>query len=190
MRASEIITESMSTNILVVDIQPAYDPFCNKIAGKVANLLNKHQGNITVLYNAEGFTNDSEYDVFSYFQEYGVDDDKLEEFNMVEKEYGFFREWMDYGVPDHIIIKTIRAMVNHRVNDSRDLDLEQILGDDAESLPEDSIYMPDFISLGTLKKMSPFYMCGGGRSECLREIELICNAFNIRYKRMDNLIYG
>jgi hypothetical protein len=191
MRSKDIIVESLSTNILIVDVQPAYDPYCKRVVGKIADLINNHRGNITVLYNAEGMTNDTEYDVISYFEEHGVEYDNLEKLNMVEKEYGFFRGWMDNGVDDRIILKIIRAMVTQRVNDSRDLNLEEILGDDFDSVPEyDSIYMPDFMSLGTLRNMSPFYMCGGGRTECLREIELICNAFNIRYKRMNNLIYG
>jgi hypothetical protein len=31
---------------------------------------------------------------------------------------------------------------------------------------------------------------GGGRDECLREVELLMNAFNIKYKRIDSLVYG
>jgi len=31
---------------------------------------------------------------------------------------------------------------------------------------------------------------GGGRMECLREVELLMNAFNIKYKRIDHLVYG
>jgi hypothetical protein len=33
-------------------------------------------------------------------------------------------------------------------------------------------------------------MGGGGRDECLREIELMMNAFNFKYKRVANWLYG
>lgn len=37
--------------------------------------------------------------------------------------------------------------------------------------------------------MSPFYLCGGGRDECLKEVMLMCNALNIKYKLIDKFIY-
>jgi hypothetical protein len=192
MRAREFITESLSTNILIVDVQPAYDAYCRHIVHQLATMINNRPHNITMLYNAEGLTEDDENEMIYYLINNGVDEDNINNINFIEKSYGFFRGWMDTGISDHVIIKTIRAMNQHRVNDSRDLDLEEILGDDAEEVinNSDNIYMPDFMSINTLRQLSPFYMCGGGRSECLREIELLCNAFNIKYKRMDSLIYG
>ncbi len=89
-------------------------------------------------------------------------------------------------------------MVQQRKHDSRDLDMRQLF--DARDYraafemwkvdPEaEGIYMPDFMGIAKLRQMQPFLMCGGGRDACLREIEILCNAFNIRYKRIDSLIY-
>ena len=45
-------------------------------------------------------------------------------------------------------------------------------------------------SVAQLKRFNGAYIVGGGRNECLREIELLMNAFNIKYKRIDSLVYG
>lgn len=39
-----------------------------------------------------------------------------------------------------------------------------------------------------MKKLKWFM--GGARDECLREVELLMNAFNIKYKEIGNFIYG
>jgi hypothetical protein len=41
-----------------------------------------------------------------------------------------------------------------------------------------------------LNKLSGSYIVGGGRNECLREVELLMNAFNFKYKRIDSMVYG
>ena len=194
------VTESTNTNILVVDVQPAYDAWSGAVVGGVAQMLNRAQGRIYVLYNAEEQTADDYVDVINYMLEGGLNEEVADRINYFSKQYGFFRPWMDQGVPDRIIIKTIRAMVQRRVNDSRMLDINTVLTPQEQQefqshfkysdWEEEGIYMPDFMPISILKQISPFYMCGGGRNECLREIELLCNAFNIRYKRIDNLIYG
>lgn len=45
-------------------------------------------------------------------------------------------------------------------------------------------------SVAQLKRFNGAYLVGGGRNECLREVELLMNAFNIKYKRIDSLVYG
>jgi hypothetical protein len=190
MKPSELF-ERINTNLLVVDIQPAYDKWCRRITPQICQLLNRQIGKKVVLFNGDELTNDRQADVIDYYLENGLNDDV--EIDYIEKEYGFFRSWMDDGIDDHTILKTIRAMVMQRKNDSRDLDLSVILDKDEFAEINDSwtgpIFLPDYVDINMLRKLSPFYMCGGGRNECLREIELACNAFNIRYKRLQNLIY-
>jgi len=194
MKVAELF-EGVNTNILVVDVQPGYRHHCNRIAGKVCNLLNQQSGKKVVMFNSEELTNDTLEDVQQYYMDYDLDPELIEDgsIKFVEKEYAFFRDWMDNGISDHIIIKVVRAMVMQRVNSSEDLDLSDILYEDeleqVDDLEGGAIYLPYWANIAELKQLSPFYMCGGGRKECLREIELICNAFNIRYKRIDSLIY-
>jgi len=204
MRSSEFINEAnLGTNILVVDVQPAYDRWCGKIAPGVADLLNRHKGKKYVLYNAQDVgVEDTEGQVAEYLYEQGLDHDvMMDGIEYFEKYYGFFRSWMDADVPEAAIIRVIRAMVQQRKRSSDELDLHQLFTEREYQLafpkgpggyfsPEDDpIHMPDFIGIAKLRQMQPFLMCGGGRDQCLREIELLCNAFNIRYKRIDGLIY-
>jgi hypothetical protein len=155
-------------------------------------------GSIFALYNGYGLTDDSLLDVQEYYLDHGLDYDFLDRITFIEKEYGYFRPWMDNGASDHVILATIRQMVMHRVNDSRQLDLSTVLSEsDLEELEsagfdytEDPLFLPDFMTLSKLRSMSPFLLAGGGRNECLREIELLANAFNIRYRRMERFIYG
>ena len=192
MKPSELF-ERANTNILVVDVQPGYHKWCKTVAPKICKLLNSQTGRIVAMYNDEEMTGDTLEDVYGYYIDNGLNSELIDEgkIKFVEKQYAFLRGWMDNGVSDHIILKTIRQMVIKRKHDSRQLDLEEFLT--PEELEEveisDSIYLPYYIDIKFLRDLSPFYMCGGGRGECLREIELICNAFNIRYKRINNLIY-
>jgi hypothetical protein len=186
--------ERASTNILVVDVQPSYDKWCKQVAPKICNLLNSQSGKMVVMFNDEEMTGDTLDDVYNYYVEYGLNPELIEEgkIKFVEKQYAFLRGWMDNGVSDHNIILALRAMLTQRKYDSRDLDFSIVFPENEVEKMEnmtDIIFFPDYINVAFLRNLSPFYMCGGGRRECLREIELICNAFNIRFKRLQNLIY-
>jgi hypothetical protein len=52
-----------------------------------------------------------------------------------------------------------------------------------------NIWTPD-ISISELKeKWNGSLLCGGSQNECLKEIQLLLNAFNINYKLVDDYIY-
>jgi len=118
-------------------------------------------------------------------------------FEIVDKGYGYFRGLMDMGMEDKDIIKLIRAMYQAKVTDSRELfdeDYEEMLkffdGDeDAADLAATESMSVEWTSVAQLKQFNGAYIVGGGRNECLREVELLMNAFNIKYKRIDDLVY-
>jgi hypothetical protein len=107
---------------------------------------------------------------------------------------------MDRGISARTIIKTIRLMYQQRVNDSRMLfsgetsphyqaSMEKLLGDEFDQdLLQDPISI-NWINIAQLKKFNHCYIMGGYRDECLREVEIIMNTFNIKYKRLDDLVY-
>jgi hypothetical protein len=203
-----MLSESSNTNLLIIDVQPDYDAACRKILPGVQKIIQNSNGGIFIVYNDFG-GGDSPTDVYNYLS--GEDlDDYDEEYNhqptnrklmgnlqrakYMQKEFGFLRSWMDQGINKSTIIEVIRKMVNEKVYDSRDIDYNSLSEKSKRDLNDfdyegDNIYLQDFVPIHFLKKISPFYMIGGGRNECLREIELFCNAFNIRYKRIDSLIY-
>lgn len=219
MRAKEFLKESTNTNLLIVDVQPAYADYSDSVLPGIQQMIERCNGKIVVMYNGWDIADDRVTDVMNYLggsndledmyydeenddyidQEPSVVFQKLQSAKFVEKVYGYFRQWMDepMEMSDASIIRTIRAMYQHRITDSREfedkgINIADITGPEwTEKVgdPEINIYLPE-VEIQLLRRLSPFYMMGGGRNECLREIELLCNAFNIRYKRVDSLIYG
>lgn len=224
MKVSEVITEGRQHPVICVDVQPEYcieADVCKRIIDFVAV---KQTGPVLMFVNAEdqGLTADTISDIRAYWDDtvcpeqdrysYDSDADDYQEnpnctrinwrrFEIVDKGYGYFRSWMDYGINPASIIRVIRLMYQQRVSDSRELfggsdsdqyqeGLEKLLGSDFESwMLTDGIQI-HWTSVAQLKRYSGAYLVGGGRNECLREVELLMNAFNIGYKRIDSLVYG
>jgi len=220
MRANEFLTEGKSMPVIVVDVQPEYANYGNNAAvcHNIVTFVVNQTGPVLFFANAEntGVSGDTIYDVKRYWEdevyEYsGEYDDPYQDpnfkepidwsrFTLVDKGYGYLRSWHDQGVDDTVIVKAIRLMYQAKVNDSRQLfggensetyeqGMRDLLGDDY------LIGMGDPISVGwasvaQLKKFSGAYLIGGGRNECLWEVKVLMNAFNIRYKMIDSLVYG
>jgi len=178
--------------IIVVDIQPAYEKFCDDVISNDAFIqMINNQENILWFFNGDfdGLTNDNINTLKSWLLEYGITKKTLKRITFKEKSYGFLRGWMDNDVPYNIIIKVIREMYIKKKYSSDELDLTKVLNDDElELVPQyDSIGLTD-IAIAQLKKYSGF-ICGGGAEECLREIELLMSAFNFKCKRLQEYIY-
>lgn len=187
----DLLNESKSTNVIIVDIQPAYDKFCKHLMPSLCDFLNNQNGNILILFNGEDLNLDSKNDVINYYLEYGLNEDKIDKIEWKEKMYGYFRDLMDSGIDDHIIIKIIREMVLTRVNDSRNLSqkfIDKMIDEYNVDLNKMPVFLPD-ISVSLLRRYNNCYIGGGGRHECFREITLFMNALNIKYKEMKNFIY-
>ena len=218
MRATEFITEGRNHPIIVVDVQPEYsginDGDENSVFTEIINFVVNQTGPVLMFVNAEetGITGDTIDGIKQYWEETvrGEDDDEYDEydlpedqiawdrFTIVDKGYGYFRAWMDSDVDEAVIIKVIRLMYQQKVTDSRQLfDGEE--SDDyieqmtalgvPEELLDDGLAV-EWTSVSQLKQFNGAYIVGGGRNECLREVELLMNAFNIKYKRIDSLVYG
>lgn len=160
------------------------------------DLLNKFRGPIIVFWNGEDLGMESQAEMYDFLMEWGVEEDVLDRIIWKEKVYAFFRPWMDMGMDRRNLIKAIRHLVMTRNTDSREITEEEwksVFGDewsDVESIvsSSDSINLPD-ISIPELKKLGGCYLCGGGKDECLSEFRFLLEAFNIRYKLIDKLIY-
>jgi hypothetical protein len=217
MRINEIITEGLNYPVICVDVQPAYDNsinqkiinFVTKQTGPVLFFVNAQD---------TGTTDDHLSDIAQYWEErapgYQPEEEGEDEngdyyykepqgainwsrFQVVDKGYGYFRSWMDHGIEESTIIATIRELYRQRVNDTRELEFppfnrrtatQSLIQGAIEEMDGDPLIV-EWTSIAQLKKFSGAYLVGGGRNECLREVELLMNAFNIRYKRVDSLVY-
>lgn len=186
---------------------------------QIINFVNKQTGLVLMFVNAEdqGLSGDTVADIKQYWndticpeEDRIAYDDKTDNytenpgcptinwsrFTIVDKGYGYFRAWMDRGIEESTIIATIRELYQQKKSDSRELTFPSF----SHRTPQQSLIMGacqemddplsvSWTSVGQLKRFNSAYLVGGGRNECLREIELLMNAFNIRYKRIDRLVY-
>ena len=218
MLSYEFLTEGLSHPIIVCDVQPEYAYYGNNshTCEQIVNYVVSATGPVLMFVNAEdsGVSGDTIENIKKYWEqtaggrgdeEYGYDEDDHYEnnaesvinwnrFTIVDKGYGYLRSWMDHGISPAAIIRVIRAMYQHKISDSRQfeeigVDLPAIVGQEWDQWMWDDNLSINWISAAQLKRFNGAYIVGGGREECLREVELIMNAFNIRYKRIDSLVY-
>lgn len=199
MRVTDLLTESRSTPCIVVDVQPAYDRWIRDKKSDIIQFVNKQTGPVLMFINADGtgMTDDTEEEVAYYWEENGFDPDNWDRVEVVDKGYGYFRSYMDEGINPAIIIRLIRALYQEKVYDTSDLSIHELLyivGYEAfdefgEQWFREAPFSINWTSVAQLKQFSGAYIMGGSRNECLREVELLMNAFNIRYKRIDRLVY-
>jgi hypothetical protein len=217
MRFSEILAESKNHPVIVVDVQPVYcTAKTETVCHGVIQFVQKQTGPVLMFVNAEqdGLTDDTIVDIQTWWNQGGVDslefsdemwDDDYDEqspqtnqinininwkrVTIVDKGYGWFRAYMDQGVPESTIIKMIRHLYQRKLHDARDLEDEEYVAIMGSDQLKDEAFSVNWTSVAQLKRFSGAYIVGGGRNECLREVELLMNAFNIKYKRIDSLVY-
>lgn len=204
MRAAEFIVEGLNHPVIVVDVQPEYcginDGDESSVCVDIIDFVAKQTGPVLMFVNAEdsGLTGDTVQGIKQYWED-TVDSINWNRFQVVDKGYGWFRAWMDQGIDPKFIIQLIRYMYQRRLNDIRD-DLEGVyqymtnnpIGGqivDWQDWMENETFIINWTSVSQLKRFNGAYLVGGGRNECLREVEILMNAFNIRYKRIDSLVY-
>ena len=205
MRYSELLEYTSKKNVIVVDVQPTYTGLYdgNELSwvDELMSFLN-NQNRILAFFNAEdqGLTTDTIADIKTYWEDSGFESSKWRDTEIVDKGYGYFRNLMDIGVDDRVIIKLIREMYHQRVTDSRDLWTGE--NDDEYEQKMLELGMPEWqydfensisvewTSVSQLKRFSGSYLVGGGRNECLKEVQLLMNAFNIRYRVIEKFVYG
>lgn len=208
MRATEFLIEGRNHPVICVDVQPEYcgdDSICEKIIKFVAV---QQTGPVLMFVNAEeqGLTGDTITGVREYWEDTvreitnNYDNEQpidWRRFQIVDKGYGYFRSWMDSGIDPAVIIAAVRELYLQKKSDSRELTfppfnqrttLQSLIMGAMEELGDDPLIV-NWTSVAQLKRFSGAYIVGGGLNECLREVELLMNAFNIRYKRINSLVY-
>ena len=203
MRIQEIITEGRAHPVIVVDVQPEYsgmnDGDENSVFTEIINFVNQQTGPVLMFVNAEdqGLSGDTVQSIREYWDDSGFSPENWRRVQIADKGYGYLRSWMDSGIEPATIIATIRELYQQRKTDSRELQFpasnrrtpQQSLIMGAMQEMEDDPISVNWTSIAQLKRFSGAYIVGGARDQCLREVELLMNAFNIRYKRIDSLVY-
>lgn len=212
MKIKDIISEGLNHPVIVVDVQPEY---CgdNSVCQPIVDFVQRQTGPVLMFVNAEdmGQTGDTVESIRTWWEELagGEYDDNTGTYNevidwsrfqIVDKGYGYLRSWMDRDTSPAAIIKVIREMYQQKVSDSRylfggemspdyDDNMRNLIGKEHREFDLDDPLIVNWTSIAQLKRFNGAYIVGGGRNECLREVELLMNAFNIKYKRIDDLVY-
>jgi len=206
MQVKEIITEARRNKVILVDFQPAYNTNMQTGEGAIApgntwystalssacKYINKQNPEVLAFFNGMDVgIYDIDDDVYDHYLAHGLNPNANIQFR--EKGYAFLRGWMDLNVSANTIIKVLRHMMRDGYYDSRNYDpkeLQQIVGQEwNDYMYEDMIYIPE-VAIAELKTFSGALIGGGGRDECLRELEILMSAFNIRYKQVQDWMYG
>lgn len=183
--------------LVVVDIQPSYHPGSYQVVPDIIEKMNNTEQNIIFFYVGKEFDLDSKEDVVYYLLENGLDENRIPGIKFIEKTYGYYRSWMDNGVEDNIIVNSIKVMEKEEIYDSRDFTeehWEEILGTKEcydSTLRDDNIYHLDFdTSFFKHKFINNLEIVGGGRNECLKELELYFKAIGKDLVVNEKLCYG
>ena len=199
---------SRNIPIIVVDVQPAYERWIKPKfhPSDLAYILNQHSAPILMFVNADeqGMTEDTQSSVAEWWFDHGLEPSLWNSghFTYYDKGYGFFRDWMDEGVSPRAIIQALRFMYQAGETDSREFFYYQgdydpevgeafkaAVGPEWDDWMEDAGLFTNWVGVDLLHRHRG-YICGGGRNECLREVTLLMNAFNLKYKLMERFVYG
>lgn len=194
--------------LIIVDVQPQYlntglDDYIDDIINHIEKAAKSNRP-IVAFYNSEEFSGDTADESRFFFIEQGLSEKSWGKIMFVEKSYGFLRNWMDEGIKDETIIEAVKIMKEDKVYDSRQFTQEHwdrinkvngsslFFEDDKENFTESYIvHMPDFeVKILNAFKGMEVEMLGGGRYECLEEMKLFCDGYDIKPQVNEELSYG
>lgn len=185
------LLESNNSTLVIVDIQPVYEKYISFNLNNFSNYINKFSGDIHVFYNGEDFGLDKKEDIINWYYDNGVKEKTLDKLIFFEKNYAFFRDLMDTGVDEEKIIEIGKLMIKNKKYDIRDLiedELSELGLDDDFDVNDYGFYIPDVL-LEIQKLPNNCILIGGGKDECLAEVELCFKMLNKPYKLNYDLIY-
>ncbi len=188
---------NQSDVLMVVDIQPAYHHGCLDIVELIVDKINKNKKPVIFFFVGKELNLDHLEDVKYYLLEHGLEEKKLSEIQFISKSYGYFRNWMDTHVSDHFIMNGIKEMQKNNLRDSREFSQFQWKNICGQKIPhnikmtEENIFWPEFdTNLILNEKIKSVELIGGGRDECLKEIELLLLANHKNVFVNETLCYG
>jgi hypothetical protein len=202
LKESDILNENATgKHLVVVDVQPEYAPYMNKMQYGLFEYINTHineLAGLTFLYNGEdtmGMVSENDYRM--WLVENGLDEDIAYEATLYDKGYAFFRNCMDRGGDDEELVNLVRFMRSNDINDSREVDeefwelfVEKYGSENVRELMEDSedcISIPDLMDF--LERYNNVVLVGGGINECLKEVELAMDALDKNYETWNKFTY-
>lgn len=186
--------------LIVVDIQPKYAEGAPFTIEQFAKSLRKFKGSILYFYNGEGMGLESITDLKNWLQnslgEYTPEfDEWINNIHFVEKNYGFFRDFLDSGYSELDIQLIFLNLISTHKWSTLELTEEEAsniqISDDLKKKLIDKSYVvavPNF-NIDILKEFDGTTICGGARDECLKELQILMDALGYTYNEFSEFIY-
>lgn len=179
--------------LLVVDVQPAYfSGMSPRLPGQILSHLADNPSQLVVFLSVnEELSGDTEESIQEFWADHGLDEDLASRIRFETKPYAFLRSWMDQGVDEDEIVETCRALRRAGLNDSRELPTDALEGLSCEgtALGDPLILPKELDDIRFFRTGMQLDICGGGRYECLKEMELWLAARDITCERLEHLVY-
>ena len=174
-------------SLIICDVQPHdVGSYIRWDMSKFAKFVNSYDS-VLVLYNGADMGWETENDMYDYYDSIGIDVNKCE---FVEKYYAYFREWIDAGMDYDDMMVLLTYMLKKRIWDSDDEHIRQIAYDELGISLDDYGYSYIPIDIAkTVKGWSGSDLCGGGKHECLYELEMLMDLYKIKYKTQNKWVY-
>lgn len=192
MNYQQLCEQLSGRDLIVVDIQPTYGPYIKTFdLEDFTEYLNDTEfKSILYLYNGPDMGFEDWNEIGYWLMESGLEEEKFDEMTSFEKGYAFFRSFMDLGMEERDLIKLLRYMFDSKIYDSRDISEEDwdALDINWDYDPDgDMVNIPDV--LFQLRQYNNPIVCGGGRDECLAEIELCFKVLDKPYELLERFVY-
>jgi hypothetical protein len=182
--------------LIIIDIQPSYKNYMDIDMNNYVQWLNEHNYlDVLYLFNGPDLGMESEYDIQLWLNEYDLDENL--DIRYYEKNYGFFRDFMD-EIDDKTIILIGKYFIQKNIVDIRELSNEEkkeiikITNIDKQYLTEDySFYIPELKDelLSFINKGDKPLCIGGGEYECYKEVILLLEMLDFEWDEESQFIY-
>lgn len=173
----------MKETIVSVDIQPIYEKWIKFSMYEYCDYINKKSKTHDVILYFNNFDKRDEEQFIDWLLEYELEEEALNRVTIIGKTYGFIKSGCDtHG--EGLVEELLEYMVENKIYDSRNIkesDLFQITGEEFDSENE-PIFIPDDILEVINNIKGKILFLGGGREECLREIEIIARILGKKYR--------
>lgn len=185
--------------LLIIDVQNTYRKHCLDLIKSLPEFALNYSNVIYLYDNIDGQEYHAEVPE-EWMEDYS---ELCERFNVLDKNYAFFRDLMDLGVDedDEELVKLARFMRSKSIYDARSIfDEGPIEAAYKKEFKNSPLMNIDFESYGfhlpldlmeSLESSvtSGVVLVGGARNECLKEVALLLRVLDIDYSINEELTY-
>jgi hypothetical protein len=185
-------------SVVCVDIQEEYLRGIEREFDlrKWVNWINGVDEIVYFVWNGPEVGGPNEFEYREWLEGIGVELGVIGDAEFIEKEYGFFRICIDYGMEEDVL-HILRYMIGKGLHTTQDM-----VEEDWDELEEggsirsreyfergEVFYVPEELIRDLKLVEESILLCGGGRSECLREVELVLDYLGKEWDRSDEWTY-